>query len=45
VDSSPKRKSNLSSLANYKVGTDVISFEMEEQRSNQMKAITNDEQL
>ena len=45
LDNSPKRKSNLSSLANYRVSTDIISFEMEEQRSNQMKAINNDDQL
>ncbi len=39
------RKSDPYNFNNFKVGTDVISFEMEEQRSIQMKAITSDEQL
>ena len=45
-DNSPgKRASNFSTKPHYKVSTDVISFEMEEQRNLQMKAITADPQL
>lgn len=40
-----KKVDNFATKPYYKISTDVISFEMEEQRNNQMKIISNDEQL
>jgi len=42
MQSPTKKVSNFLTKPHYKIGTDVISFEMEEQRNAQMKIIFND---